>query len=148
MPIDVNAPIAWRICVLRIRLPTTGPDAETSGGAGKNSRTMSETCATARHQSPAVSPPYGGDAISRYGCAPRAASCVSSASTSARYCALPADQGVWVVAPESSFSAINGVSQPVCLTAASNSLFATSAIVAGSAGASGVPTRLPSLRSK
>ena len=108
---------------------------------------MSETFATARHQSPAVSPPKGGDEISRYVCAPRAVSWVRSASTFARYCALPGDHGVCVAEPNSSFSAINGVWQPVCLTAASNSLFATSTIVAGSAGASGVPTREASLRS-
>ena len=148
MPIDVNAAIDWRICVRSVRLPTTGPEAATSGGDGKNSRTMSDTCTTARHQSPATSPPNGGEEMSRYGCAPRAASWVSKASTSARYCVLPADHGVWIVEPKSSFSAISGVWQPVCLTAASNSLFAVSTTAAGSAGASGVPTRLPSLRSK
>jgi hypothetical protein len=86
--------------------------------------------------------------MSRYVCAPRAVSWVRSASTFARYRAFPGVHGVCVPAPKSSFSAINGVAQPVCLTAASNSLFAVSAIVAGSAGASGVPTRDASLRSK
>src|SRR5437764_1051488 len=33
-PIDVNAVIAWRICVRSVRLPTIGPWAATSGGAG------------------------------------------------------------------------------------------------------------------
>jgi hypothetical protein len=56
-PIEVNAVIACRICVRRRRLPAIGPSVVTSGADGKNSRTMSETCATARHQSPAVSPP-------------------------------------------------------------------------------------------
>ena len=64
--IDVNAVIAWRICVRSVRLPTTGPDAATSGGDGKNSRTMSDTWATWRHQSPATSPPKGGEEDRRF----------------------------------------------------------------------------------
>ena len=52
------------------------------------------------------------------------------------------DQGVVSPAPKSSFSAIHGVEQPVAAAAKSNSLFALAWIVAGSAGALGVPTLL------
>ena len=55
--------------------------------------------------------------------------------------------GVGVCAPKSSFSAISGWSQPVTVTAKSNSRFALSGIVAGSAGVDVVPTRLFRFRS-
>ena len=65
-----------------------------------------------------------------------------------RYCAVVAVHGVGVWAPKSSFRAIQGVAQPVTETAKSKSRSAFSTIVAGSAGAVGVPTRLLKLRSK
>ena len=66
----------------------------------------------------------------------------------ARYCAVVVVQGVGVCAPKSSFSAIHGVWQPVTETAKSKRRSARSAIVAGSAGTVGVPTRLLKFRSK
>ena len=65
-----------------------------------------------------------------------------------RYCSVVPVQGVGVCAPKSSFSAIQGVAQSVTETAKSKSLSAFSTMVAGSAGAVGVPTRLLKLRSK
>ena len=80
--------------------------------------------------------------------APSASSAWTSASTLARYCALVALHGVGVCAPKSSFSAISGVAQPVTCCANTNSFAALSWMVAGSAGADGVPTRSFRCRSK
>jgi hypothetical protein len=91
---------------------------------------------------------YGGFAIVIAGRAPSAARSCSNARTFARYCAFDGDHGVGVCAPNSSFSAITGVEQPVTATAKSNRRFALSAIVAGSAGFDVDPTRLLKLRSK
>ena len=90
----------------------------------------------------------GGLAIFTNTLAPRAASCRTSASVFARYCAVVGVQGVGVCAPKSSFSAIHGVLQPDTVTAKSNRRSARPTIVAGSVGTVGVPTRLLKLRSK
>jgi hypothetical protein len=82
------------------------------------------------------------------GFAPRSASRLTRASVLARYCAVVVVQGVGVCAPKSSFSAIHGVVQPDTVTAKSKRRSARSAIVAGSAGRVGVPTRLLKFRSK
>src|SRR4026209_2504452 len=82
------------------------------------------------------------------GFAPRSASRLTRASLFARYCAVVVVQGVGVCAPKSSFSAIHGVVQPDTVTAKSKRRSARAAIVAGSAGRVGVPTRLLKLRSK
>ena len=87
-------------------------------------------------------------AIVTNGLAPRSASRRTSASVLARYCAVVVVHGVGVCAPKSSFSAIQGVVQPVMVTAKSKRRSARSAIVAGSVGTVGVPTRLLKLRSK
>src|SRR5215218_2518878 len=104
--------------------------------------------AAARHQSAASPPVYGGLAIVIAGRAPSFFSSWRSVSVLARYCAFPADHGVGVCAPKSSFSAITGVEQPVTVTAKSNRRFARSGIDARAVGAVGVPTRLLKLRSK
>ena len=90
----------------------------------------------------------GGFAIVIAVVAPSAFSARSSARTLARYWAVVAVHGVGVCAPKSSFSAISGVLQPVTCTAKSNSFWALPAIVAGSAGALGVPIRSFRCRSK
>ena len=85
---------------------------------------------------------YGVLEIRRNGRAPRSASVRRKARTFARYCALFGVHGVSTLAPNSSLSAISGLSHWLCVDAKSNSRFALSTDVARSAGAYGVPTRL------
>src|SRR2546425_10090073 len=109
---------------------------------------MSAYWAAWRHQSAASPPVYGRELKSRNGRAPPAASVLRKASTFARYCAVVAVHGVGTEAPNSSFRAMNGWSQPDDSTARLKSASARPLIAAGSAGFDGVPTRLFRERSK
>ena len=132
-------------------LARTGPSACSCGTFGdvkKTWRIRIAAEARSRHHCAASPPVLGGFAIVTAGLAPRSASRRTRASVFARYCAVVAVQGAGVCAPKSSFSAIHGVWQPVTVTAKSKSRSARSAIVAGSAGTVGVPTRLLKFRSK
>src|SRR5881392_2807534 len=111
---------------------------------------MSATFATERHHATAsLLPAYGALLMRRSGCAPLAAKSCRKASTFARYCVVEAVQGVGRPEPKSSFSTMSGVVQPpMRTTARSYRLSAAVAIVAGSAGALGVPTLRVIFRSK
>src|SRR5579863_156932 len=103
---------------------------------------MSATFATWSHQETASGEPRYAEAASKStGCAPSLARSWRYASTSARYWAFDADHGVTVPAPHSSFSTTSGDEQPPLRpTADAYCACAAVGIVAGSAGASGVPT--------
>ena len=103
---------------------------------------MSATFATCcHHETASGEPRYADEASNRAGCAPSLARSWRYASTSARYWAFAADHGVTDEAPHSSFSTTSGDEHPpLRSTAAAYCPCAAAAIVAGSAGASGVPT--------
>src|SRR5436305_753163 len=111
---------------------------------------MSATFETERHHATAsLLPAYGALLMRMTGCAPFAARSCRNASTFARYCAVEAVQGVGRPAPNSSFSTMSGVVQPpMRTTALLYRLSAAVSIVAGSAGAVGVPTLRVIFRSK
>src|SRR5215210_1332886 len=142
IPIAVKAPIERRIESRILRPATTGPYFDRKRAEKYVSGTRCAYFAVSRHQAAASSlAVYGFLEMSRNGRAPRSASVRTNASTFARYCAVDGDQGVSRSEPKSSLSAICGVAHFVCAAAKSKSLFAFPAIVAGSAGAVGRPTR-------
>jgi len=84
---------------------------------------------------------YGGFAIVSAVVAPSLSSSCRSSNTFARYCAFVVLHGVTVCAPNSSFSAINGVAQPVTCTAKFELALCLRGDRRRIAGAEGVPTR-------
>ncbi len=74
IPIEVKSVIPFRNATRRKREPSTGPCRQIAGAGKYTSRTMSETWATWRHQSPAAPSVYGVLLTRRNGRAPRAAS--------------------------------------------------------------------------
>src|SRR3954451_6201882 len=109
---------------------------------------MLATFDTCSHHAPASPSVYGGFEISRYGTAPRCASRVRYARTSARYCVFVELHGVTRSAPKSSFSAITGVWQTVEATARAQDLAGAACAASSVNGFDGWPTRVGNLRSK
>src|SRR5919106_2255750 len=113
------------------------------GALKYTSGTMSAYLAASSHQSRAgPSAVYGLVETRRNGRAPRSARTRRNNNRFLRYCAFVADHGVGRFAPNISFRAMIGFSQPDDRTARSRRRSARSSIVDSGFGAEGVPIRL------